>query len=534
MKKLALGSVRRLVLLLLVLLLHSVVLLVPVAAHDHAPRGPGAVRLAALSIDSAAVRRGDSGVRVTPAATVVGDGDVLTVLVDNYNRTGHYEDWVGLWSPSRLEDLDNLALHAPVKYQYCTFGNAAYNVTGQAKLSFRMVNMRADYGVYLFSGSVYNPTLLAVADEAVTMADPDAPTKPRLTLHSPTSVRLLWSSTKTEEPFVTYGPEGASRDSWARVVAETNTYTKEDLCGPPANMTGWRDPGPIHSAVLDGLQPGTAYEYAFGDRSHLSIYYTFRAPPADGAPVNVVVLADHGQQTEDQSREPSKPQITPVATTRWIGEKLDADASLSAVMLIGDISYARGYESEWENYLSQIAPVASRVPWVASLGNHEVDWPDTMAAYPHAVDSGGECAVPSVAASGAFALEAAAPRRSSGETSSPPSRLICATRSSALRRQSACTAASTESASGTEEERSGVACPLLPPPVPPPAAAPWAAPAAPAPAPVTMGGRRDDPEAAASPEPLPPLPISQRAQSEWARWPSAGAGQTALARCGTG
>lgn len=44
------------------------------------------------------------------------------------------------------------------------------------------------------------------------------------------------------------------------VAAESSTYDRDDMCGPPANTKGFHDPGLLHSAVLSGLNPGQPYE----------------------------------------------------------------------------------------------------------------------------------------------------------------------------------------------------------------------------------------------------------------------------------
>lgn len=38
-------------------------------------------------------------------------------------------------------------------------------------------------------------------------------------------------------------------------------------------------------------------------------------------------------------------------------------------------SYAQGYASQWDNFFTQIEPLASRIPWMMSPGNHERSWP---------------------------------------------------------------------------------------------------------------------------------------------------------------
>ncbi|KAJ1480082.1 hypothetical protein T484DRAFT_1811917, partial [Baffinella frigidus] len=51
--------------------------------------------------------------------------------------------------------------------------------------------------------------------------------------------------------------------------------------------------------------------------------------------------------------------------------------STDLVLHIGDISYARGYASEWDFFMDQISPIASRIPWMTAVGNHERDWPSS-------------------------------------------------------------------------------------------------------------------------------------------------------------
>jgi len=62
-----------------------------------------------------------------------------------------------------------------------------------------------------------------------------------------------------------------------------------------------------------------------------------------------------------------------------------------AVFLIGDISYAVGYASQWDSFFDTIEPLATRVPWMVAAGNHEVDWSNTWLPVS---DSLGECGVP--------------------------------------------------------------------------------------------------------------------------------------------
>ena len=45
--------------------------------------------------------------------------------------------------------------------------------------------------------------------------------------------------------------------------------------------------------------------------------------------------------------------------------------SIDSIFHIGDISYATGFLVEWDYFLHLISPIASRVPYMTAIGNHE-------------------------------------------------------------------------------------------------------------------------------------------------------------------
>jgi len=63
------------------------------------------------------------------------------------------------------------------------------------------------------------------------------------------------------------------------------------------------------------------------------------------------------------------------------------------IIHIGDLPYARGYSAQWDHYMNQMEPIASRVPYMTCVGNHERDFPNSGSFYV-GTDSGGECGVP--------------------------------------------------------------------------------------------------------------------------------------------
>ncbi|XP_038982102.1 probable inactive purple acid phosphatase 27 [Phoenix dactylifera] len=66
--------------------------------------------------------------------------------------------------------------------------------------------------------------------------------------------------------------------------------------------------------------------------------------------------------------------------------------NVDMVINIGDICYANGYISQWDQFTSKIEPIVSVVPYMIGSGNHERDWPGTGSFYGNK-DSGGVCGV---------------------------------------------------------------------------------------------------------------------------------------------
>lgn len=67
-----------------------------------------------------------------------------------------------------------------------------------------------------------------------------------------------------------------------------------------------------------------------------------------------------------------------MAPSRNTTDGIQAEMNDKQLLLhIGDISYARGYESQWEQFHDQIEPISTRLPYMTAIGNHERDWPGT-------------------------------------------------------------------------------------------------------------------------------------------------------------
>ena len=349
--------------------------------------------------------------------------------------------WVGAYSPPRAA----VNATAPVKYAILHDVDASYLKTGAATARFRLACNRHDYDFVAFADDwerrQYNDTTharsdtvheaVAVARSAVATMAPAAnggPRKPRVSLVSPEpsgddlELAVTWSSARGAEamPRLRWWEEDASgvRTSDVKVVnATTYRYGVEDLCGAPATTSGYRDPGWIHRAALRGIDRSTVRFVGYDLTDALGGAYPpagerglrIRVPSSgkdeddvknDQSPFTIAMFADMGRGTDDDAATWNEYGSPAFNTSRALAA--DADV-IDAAFLFGDVSYAVGYQSVWDDYLEMIAPWAARLPFLVNPGNHEYDYVrsawtghagDIYADPYGGVDSGGECGIP--------------------------------------------------------------------------------------------------------------------------------------------
>ncbi|CAE5957401.1 unnamed protein product [Arabidopsis arenosa] len=329
------------------------------------------------------------------------------VLVEYSSPHPSDDDWIGVFSPgdfnasicpAEIKYVDPpLLCSAPIKFQYANYSNARYTSTGSASLKLQLINQRADFSFGLFSGGLLNPTLVAVSNKVV-FENPNAPLYPRLALGKEwNEITVTWTSgygLDIAEPVVEWGiMEGERKFS----PAGTLTFARNSMCGDPARTVGWRDPGYIHTAFLKELWPNSKYTYRVGHKlfsgAHIwSKENQFKSSPFPGQDSlqRVVIFGDMGKAEVDGSNEYKDFQRASLNTTKQLIRDLK---NTDAVFHIGDICYANGYLSQWDQFTAQIEPIASTVPYMVASGNHERVWPNSGSFY-QGLDSGGECGVP--------------------------------------------------------------------------------------------------------------------------------------------
>ncbi|PPD68390.1 hypothetical protein GOBAR_DD34729 [Gossypium barbadense] len=205
----------------------------------------------------------------------------------------------------------------------------------------------------LLCSAPIKPKLVAVSN-TVSFANPNAPVYPRLAQGKQwDEMTVTWTSgygIDEAEPFVQWGPKGGHQQ---HSPAVTLTFERSSVCGIPTN---W------------GIDCSTVHMFGVKNTSLEHLHFPDEA---------------------DGSNEYNNFQRGSLNTTKQLIKDLK---NIDIVFHIGDICYANGYISQWDQFTAQIEPIASAVPYMLASGNHERDWPGTGSFYENN-DSGGECGV---------------------------------------------------------------------------------------------------------------------------------------------
>jgi hypothetical protein len=395
------------------------------------------------SSESSEASNTNGGVTIRVDKTSIQSGDMVKVTVENDNPTA--DDWVGAYSPgidvdvSRTSPVKYAKLSGPgprdiARYNSRFDYDSGYTKSGVSEVSFKLNSIRVEEYVFIvFNKDVNIPrrqewsqdpedfeftgideSWVLVRSPPVRISNFESPMQVRVlpspTLSDPNRMRFMWTSGSgynTPQMQWSYSKEGESLTGNVQtVMAETVTYSRADLCGSPANTTGYRDAGPLHEALVGGLRYGTKVYYSVSGASspESSDIYTFRVPPEVGpnSSTNLAVWGDMGLAKYGEAYSWfDMPGAALVMSQINLANDLE---QFDLAFCNGDINYAMGRASVWDDYLVQIENVASSVPFVQTHGNHEMDVPFTYdykkSHVPPGIydgnSSGGECGVPSL------------------------------------------------------------------------------------------------------------------------------------------
>ena len=287
---------------------------------------PTALLGASISVNSTVIRAGDA-VDVSWKTDGLALNDLAPMHVvfssddDHVHRwrvepEGASSLWVGQFSPP-IADASQIYMGPnPMDRGIATEGTPPFTVPAPVKFisgtqlarghhAFKISNMRAPVNWVLFSGSLTNASdfnVLAISP-TLTLLDEAAPMHLRLSRTSSVEqMRVSWTSAQSGSAahHVVQWGESASTLDRVTPAATSHTYTASDLCGFPANESGFHSPGFFHEAVLelasDAPTPApTRFYYrvgsaAFGWSAVQS--FTPPAPASPHTPLSVIITAD--------------------------------------------------------------------------------------------------------------------------------------------------------------------------------------------------------------------------------------------------
>ncbi|KAL6011046.1 hypothetical protein ACLOJK_001490 [Asimina triloba] len=241
------------------------------------------------------------------------------------------------------------------QYQYANYSTPNYAETGKGKLKFRLINQRYDFAFALVSGGLSNldPVFLCFS---LSIVAPKA--RGSFECHSickskgaslPSSclgkswdeMTVTWTSDYDVNEAVPFVEWGLKEETQMRSPAGTLTFTRSSM-----------------------------YTYRLGHRLFNGTYvwskqYSFKAPPFPGqnSLQRVIVFGDTGKAERDGSNEYQNYQPGALNTTDTLVNDLD---NFDIVFHIGDMSYADGFLSQWDQFTEMVEPIASTVPYMVA------------------------------------------------------------------------------------------------------------------------------------------------------------------------
>ncbi|ETO12490.1 hypothetical protein RFI_24884 [Reticulomyxa filosa] len=330
---------------------------------------------------------GDAVLTASPS-TVSSDKTYVQVTYTNVEDANISMDWVGVFDAAYANNMTALQEMAPIKFKKITSNSS------QGTFKFQLLNYRVNL-VFVYArgmdGNKYR--LILAVSNVVTYENQNAPMHVHIaTLFASSAnyantIMILWTQKQVSSPQIQYG---LSPTSLTNVIQgqglNVMSVSKTDFCdvdSEPAANDGYFVLGYRISGNLTLLKPNTVYFYRVGDAGDnneeeggdFSEVFNFTSSPASGdtnTPVRMIAYGDLGLVQNDYSDDEHNTETHSINTTVLIAsEYLD---KTDFVLHVGDISYARGYLSDWDCYLHQIQPITSRLPYMTGIGNHENGW----------------------------------------------------------------------------------------------------------------------------------------------------------------
>lgn len=164
---------------------------------------------------------------------------------------------------------------------------------------------------------------------------------------------VSWVTLDSNASVVIYGTDPNNLN--IKKMGTIDTYTQ----------SGWL--GTIHRAKMTDLKHSETYFYRVGDGdTKWSDVLSFRTFDRESQDLTYAVLADMDFEQND--------------TVKQLNNMVDSDM-IQTVIHSGDIGYADGFQPHWDVFMNHVQPIASKVPYMVTPGNHEFWF--NFSAYKH-------------------------------------------------------------------------------------------------------------------------------------------------------
>ena len=182
-----------------------------------------------------------------------------------------------------------------------------------------------------------------------TMAGSTEPSQIHLQLtDNPSEVVVMWATERRGNAVVEWDGQSANGDSYCY---------NHDMA--------------FHMATMTDLIPGEEVTYRVGDGNDWSQEYKFTPIDIDANRFEWIAIADYGDSSEAVD----------------VRGAIIADTTAQLVTISGDISYADGEQSTWDDWFVDQEESMTRIPWVTAVGNHENEPGYGFTPYAHRFDA---------------------------------------------------------------------------------------------------------------------------------------------------
>ncbi len=212
--------------------------------------------------------------------------------------------------------------------------------------------------VALFDTALDATGIASLGTAGMEIFEPAAPppplVHPYLQSSTPSSITINWHEAQSTESIVYYGTTDALGQS---TIGDTHTFDASTL---------W------HRVQLTGLQPDTEYFYQCKTGTAESDIHTFRTFPSNTVSQGHFRIGILGDTRTDRAQHTQAIDAMREKVESLYGT--DVHNQLNLVLNVGDIVTSGGSLGQYQKeYFGPIESLSTNVPFMVSIGNHEVE-----------------------------------------------------------------------------------------------------------------------------------------------------------------